>query len=97
MDNRPVARCEVARRAWAALEEIGERHHGGTVAVVSHRVVCKLVLLMAMGMGERGFWRVRVDTASVSVLERAERGWVVNRVNDLQHLSGVGESGGADF
>jgi broad specificity phosphatase PhoE len=87
--------AEVLARAWPAMEEIASRHE--VAAVVSHRVVCKVVLCEALGSGAAGFWRVRVDTASVSVLERGERGWVVTRVNETHHLRGMGEGDRGDF
>jgi broad specificity phosphatase PhoE len=86
---------EVGERTWAALEEIAARH--ALAAIVSHRVVCKVLLCEALGSGPAGFWRVRVDTASVSVLERGEHGWVVTRVNDRHHLRGLGEGDCSDF
>ncbi|UCC67993.1 MAG: histidine phosphatase family protein, partial [Armatimonadota bacterium] len=86
---------DVLARARPAVEEIAARHE--LAAVVSHRVVCKVVLCEALGAGAAGFWRVRADTGSVSVLERGERGWVVTRVNDTHHLRGLGEGNGGDF
>jgi len=88
---------EVLARAWPAFEEIARRHASGRAAIVSHRVVCKLLLCMAIGIGEAGFWRVRVDTASVSAVARSERGWVVTRLNDTHHLRGIRETLTADF
>jgi len=87
--------AEVAARAWPAVDELAERHR--VCAVVSHRVVCKVLLCEALGSGAAGFWRVRVDTASVSVLERGEHGWVVTRVNDRHHLRRLGEGDCSDF
>lgn len=87
--------AEVLARAWPAMAEIAARHE--VAAVVSHRVVCKTVLCEAMGAGAAGFWRARMDTASVSVLERGERGWAVTRVNDTHHLRGLGEGDRGDF
>jgi probable phosphoglycerate mutase len=88
---------EVVARAWPALEEIGARHAQGVAVVLSHRVVCKLVLCKAMGVGEAGFWRVRVETASISALETAGRKWVVTQVNDTHHLAALGSADRADF
>jgi broad specificity phosphatase PhoE len=88
---------EVLARAWPAFEEIARRHETGRAAVVSHRVVCKLLLCAAIGIREAGFWRLRVDTASVSAVARSEHGWVVTRLNDTHHLRGTREGPTADF
>jgi broad specificity phosphatase PhoE len=88
---------DVAARAWPAMGEIGRQHRGGRVAIVTHRVVCKLLLCSALGAGEGAFWRVRVDTASISVVETGEDLWVVTRVNDTHHLRELGEVDRGDF
>jgi broad specificity phosphatase PhoE len=89
--------AEVLARAWPALEEIAGRHEENSAAIVSHRVVCKVLLCEGLGAGAAGFWRVRVDTGSASVLERTRDGWVVTRVNDTRHLRVLGEGDRADF
>ena len=81
--------AEVRARAWPGVQELAGRHR--VCAVVSHRVVCKVLLCEVLGSEAAGFWRVRVDTGSVSVVERGEHGCVVTRVNDRRHLRGVGE------
>ncbi len=88
---------DVLARAWPALQEIAERHAEGGAAVVSHRVVCKLLLCAGLGVGEAGFWRVRVDTASVSLLEASGGLWAVARVNETHHLAALGEGDRSDF
>ena len=87
--------AEVAARAWPAVDELAERHR--VCAVVSHRVVCKVLLCEALGSGAAGFWRVRVDTGSVSVLRREGGEWVVTAVNDTHHLRALGAGDTADF
>jgi probable phosphoglycerate mutase len=88
---------EVLARGWPAFGEINSRHENACAAIVSHRVVCKLLLCAAIGVGEAGFWRLRVDTASVSAIGNSNDGWVVTRLNDTHHLRGIGEALTADF
>ncbi len=88
---------EVLARAWPAVEEIAAKHAEEVAMLVSHRVVCKLLLCAAFGVGEAGFWKVRVDTASVSTLAATEGRWVVARVNDTHHLAELGAADRSDF
>ncbi len=88
---------DVVARAWPALQEIAADKPDDCVAVVSHRVVCKQLLCAALGVGEAGFWRVRVDTASVSILTADNDRWVLARMNDTHHLAGLGAPEGSDF
>jgi len=89
--------ADVLSRAWPALGEIAARHRDACVAVVSHRVVCKLLLCAALGAGEAAFWRVRLDTASISRLHTSDDHWVVTSLNDTHHLTEIGEEDQSDF
>ncbi|MBN1458401.1 MAG: histidine phosphatase family protein [Armatimonadetes bacterium] len=89
--------ADVLARTWPALGEIAARHRDGCAAVVSHRVVCKLLLCVAFGAGEAAFWRLRLDTASISRLHTSDDHWVVTSLNDTHHLVEIGEGDRADF
>jgi broad specificity phosphatase PhoE len=89
--------ADVLGRVWPALGEIAARHRDGGAAVISHRVVCKLLLCAALGAGEAAFWRVRLDTASISRLHTSGDHWVVTSINDIHHLAEVGEEDQSDF
>jgi broad specificity phosphatase PhoE len=79
---------EVGRRAWAALHAIvsdaGERE---TVAVVTHRVVLKLLALRMLGLGPEGFWRVKLSPCSLSVFEWDGKNFTMETFNDTCHLA----------
>jgi len=87
---------EVAGRAWSSMVAIAREHPEGTVMVVSHRVVTKVILLKAMGAGLESFWRIRQDTACINVLDFGDEEFWVRRVNDTCHLKGL-EADRADF
>ena len=78
--------AEVMNRAEAALADLIVRHPDESIAVVSHRVVCKLVLCASLGLGPDSFWRLRVDTCSLSIIEREGEGSIVRLMNDTSHL-----------
>ena len=89
--------ANVIARAWPAMGQITARHRGGRAAIVTHRVVCKVLLCAALGAGEAAFWRVRVDTASISILDASNDLWVVRRLNDTHYLQAIGEDDRSDF
>ncbi|MFB3881623.1 MAG: histidine phosphatase family protein [Armatimonadota bacterium] len=88
---------EVATRAWDAVDEIAREHPSGRVALFSHRVVCKVIVLTALGAGLDAFWHLRLDTASISVIERAGRSWTATLVNDTHHLHSLPYAAAVDF
>lgn len=81
---------QVLERSLAALDRWEEQHPKGVLALVTHRVVCKLLACTALGMDESAFWRVRVDTCSISSLERAPDGnRSLSLLNDTCHRRAV--------
>jgi alpha-ribazole phosphatase len=88
--------AEVRQRATSALNEIVAHQADTTVAVVSHRVVNKLLLCAALGLGDDAFWRIRQDTCCVNVLEYEGNRITVSLLNDTCHLCGL-EKDGLDF
>ena len=87
----------VEERAWPALQGLAETYAGETILVVTHRVVCKVLLGRALGAGLGAFWRIRQDTACLNLLEwRGDRVEVV-RMNDTCHLRPLEESDRTDF
>jgi broad specificity phosphatase PhoE len=81
--------AEVQGRAAAALDSIVRRHPEQAVAVITHRVVLKVLLGELLGAGLEAFWRFRFDTTSVTVLRFGRRGPELEGFNDTAHLAGV--------
>jgi broad specificity phosphatase PhoE len=73
---------EVQARVAAFLEGCRAKHPGETVAVVSHGDVLKAALLHYLGMPLDHFLRFEIEPASVSVLELADWGPRLLRLNE---------------
>jgi broad specificity phosphatase PhoE len=83
---------DVQRRAVAALDALVRSMNDKHVAVVTHRVVLKVLLCHLLGAGLDSFWRLRFDTTSVSVVAFGTRGPVLESFNDTAHLAGVDDA-----
>ncbi|MDR7521208.1 MAG: histidine phosphatase family protein [Armatimonadota bacterium] len=88
--------AEVRRRATDAVHRIAADHPNATVAVVSHRVVNKVLLCATLGLGDDAFWRIRQETGCLNVLEWTGDPPRVLLVNDVCHLRGL-ERDRSDF
>ncbi len=88
---------EVMDRGMDGLKSIVEEHPGKTVLIVTHRVVCKLLVLGALGAGVGSFWKIKLDTASVCRLDREKDKWVVRKVNENFYLDGTLRESKDDF
>ncbi|UCC89311.1 MAG: histidine phosphatase family protein [Anaerolineales bacterium] len=77
-------------RAEAALSEIVTRHPGHAVVLVTHVVVCRLLLCSLLGLDNSHFWQLQPATASLSVFEISEGRSTLLSVNDTCHLASIG-------
>ncbi|MCU0607831.1 MAG: histidine phosphatase family protein [Candidatus Edwardsbacteria bacterium] len=86
---------QVEKRAWRTLRAIVAQHRtDDAVAVVTHRVVLKLLVLRMLGAGARGFWRVALDPCGLTVADWDGSRFMLERLNDTGHLR---EQSGRDF
>ena len=76
-------------RAFRAMEEIGRRHEGQTVALFAHRVVNKLLVLGALGLGLERFPFIRQGNCCINEFVRTASGYVIERINDTAHVRGA--------
>lgn len=79
----------VRLRAMGALNEIVERHANGTVVIVAHTVVNRLLLLGILGLGNERFWRLGQDTCALNLIEFDGQDYKLLKMNDTCHLAGV--------
>jgi broad specificity phosphatase PhoE len=82
---------DVRSRAEAALEEMVAHHPDQTLVVVTHVVVCRLLLCSLLGLDSSHFWQFQPATASISVFEVSDTSRVLISFNDTCHLA-VGDS-----
>ncbi len=77
---------QVRARALEALERTAERHRGQTIVVVSHKVVCKVLVCAMLGLDNSHFWRIEQDNAAINVFERNGETYLIKAINDTCHL-----------
>jgi len=79
---------QVRRRAVDAVEKVVARHPYQTIVLVSHKVVCKVLVCAMLGLDTSHFWRVHQDLCAVSIFEGGENGFTAVTINDTCHLEG---------
>ncbi len=80
---------EVAARVGAAVVRLVTAHAGETVALVSHAVVVRLIVLAALGLGPERLWAVDASPAGITEIEYLGDWATVHRMNTLAHLDGL--------
>lgn len=81
-----------SERVRAALDEIVSRHSGATVALFTHRIVNKLLVLAMLGLPLERFKFIRQDNCCINEFEAKPEGYVAVRINDVSHLRTAGAS-----
>jgi broad specificity phosphatase PhoE len=77
---------DVRKRAAATIDDLAARHKDATVVVVTHRVVCKVLLCHLLGLDNSHFWQIEQDTAAINLFEIYEGNATVTLLNDTCHL-----------
>lgn len=78
---------DVRRRVSKGIKwlkkEVNEKKN---VVLVTHRVICKMVAMILLGISNSGFWRLKFDPASVSIFEYDGLNFVAIKINETSHL-----------
>lgn len=77
---------EAMKRSLDMLKEIEKKYPKGKVLVVTHRVICKLMLLGILGLGSEKFWMLKPDTCSLSEFTSGPEGYILTKFNDTSFL-----------
>lgn len=78
----------VRERLRAGLERLAGEHDG-TILLVGHKLINRLLICIILGLPTSGFWRVDQSNGAINVIAYGERGWMLRRMNDTGHLKGM--------
>lgn len=76
----------VQARVSAVIEHLAQRHPGRTIVLVSHVVVIKALLCLALGAPLSSAFHIFLDPASISVLDWRQDHSLVRLLNSHTHL-----------
>ena len=95
----PAGECleDVCKRSMGALEKIIKKNPGETLAVVSHRVLNKVLLCAILGLGLSRFWYIKQDTCAINRFEHKNGSYYLTLLNDTCHLKEIKGASVVDF
>ena len=79
----------VRQRVLGAVEELAAKHVDQTVILVSHTVVCRVLMCAMLGLDNSHFWQVRQDVNAINIFEMRDGAPLVMLVNDTCHLKNL--------
>ena len=93
--------------AGESLDEVRERARGvvddviakdkGTIALVSHRVVNKVLICALLGLDNSHFWNIRQDTCGISTFTYENGRFILTKHNDTSYLKPIQRALPSDF
>jgi len=77
---------DVRVRAMAALEEVIRSNPEKTLVLVSHRVICKVLICAILGLDNSHFWQITQDTTAINLIQYRKGKYILSLMNETCHL-----------
>jgi broad specificity phosphatase PhoE len=87
---------EVRKRALPLVDEVVAKYKG-TVVLVSHRVVNKVLICALLGLDNSRFWNIRQDTCGTTTFAYENGRFTLTKHNDTSYLKPLKKAELGDF
>ena len=87
---------DVRQRVLTLVNQIVDKHEG-TVVLVSHRVVNKVLICTLLGLDTSHFWDIRLDTCGMTTFELNDGRFVLTEHNNTSFLESLKQKRLRDF
>ena len=87
---------DVRERALNVVDEAVAKHEG-TIALVSHRVVNKVLICALLGLDNSHFWNIRQDTCGTTTFSYINQHFILTKHNDTSYLRPLQKGPLGDF
>jgi len=87
---------EIRQRAVSVVNDVITRHEG-TVVLVAHRVVNKVLICALLGLGNAHFWNIRQDTCGITTFSHDQGRFVLIEHNNTSYLRPLQKAPLSDF
>ncbi|MFC1862258.1 histidine phosphatase family protein [Chloroflexota bacterium] len=87
---------DVRGRAIGVVNEVTAKYEG-TVVLVSHRVVNKVLICALLGLDNSHFWKIRQDTCGITTFTCEKERFILKEHNNTSYLQALPKIELADF
>lgn len=87
--------ADIRKRALAVVN--GLLNDDGTVVLVSHRVVNKILICALLGLDDSHFWQIRQDNCAITTFTHNGRQFILDEHNNTSYLKVVDKDRLGDF
>jgi probable phosphoglycerate mutase len=88
--------ADVRQRATALIDEIIAKHQG-TVVLVTHRVVTKVLICALLGLDDSHFWNIEQSTCGITTFNYRNGQFILTEHNNTSFLKPLSQKKLADF
>ena len=67
-------------------------NNGKKIAIVTHRVILKMILLGILGLSLKAFWQLQLDTCSISEVYTKKSTIIIKCLNSVCHLNNLSDN-----
>ncbi|MCL5773650.1 MAG: histidine phosphatase family protein [Firmicutes bacterium] len=78
---------QLRKRTFSTFLKVVNENKKKNIAIVSHRVVNKILLLAILDLPNSKFWDIRQDNACINIIENEHDKFIISLLNDRCHLS----------
>ena len=76
---------DVRKRAIEVVNDVLSKYQG-SVVLISHRVVIKVLICSLLGLDNSHFWNVKQDVGGITIFNYVDERLVLTKHNDTSHL-----------
>jgi broad specificity phosphatase PhoE len=87
---------DVRERAIGVVDKVIAKYKG-TVVLVSHRVVNKVLICALLALDNSHFWNIRLDTCGITVFTYENGQFILTKHNDTSYLKPLRKTPLSDF
>lgn len=87
---------DVRKRAMGVVAKVIARYKG-TVVLVSHRVVNKVLICALLGLDNSHFWNIKLDTCGITTFTYENKRFILTKHNDTSYLKPIHKTPLSDF
>lgn len=88
---------DVRKRVIGVVNEVTAPKYEGTVVLVAHRVVNKVLICALLGLDNSHFWSIRQDTGAITTFSYENGRFILTRHNDTSYLKSLPKTTLSDF
>ena len=87
---------DVRKRAISLVDQVTASHEG-TVVLVSHRVIHKVIICALLGLNNSHFWNIKLDTCGITTFVYQDKRFILEKHNDTSFLKSIDRLTLSDF